>query len=297
MFLETTVQNLKEHIQWCVAELVLNLDEVDISDWEGRKTNTVMVRAMTRGQMIHHEISRTVKHISVIACISAARDSFTPYIITSQAQMSGQERLKKEGVRFGTNFVLMSNPRPYINVEIFLDYIRTVFLSNLAELWTLDAFTEENGVLLMDICPSHVTDHFIGLFTGARVRVITFARHTTQIFQVLDVTLFGVLKRRLAYELSFEDEKETVKFTMKVSRDFKQTMVEPNIWGAFQVIGFEFEFDTQAEPYRFLFNEEKLKQSEGFRELGRIGFPLDQLSSSRQRQKQNAKFNWINKQE
>jgi hypothetical protein len=53
---------------------------------------------------------------------------------------------------------------------------------------------------------------------------------------------------------------------MKVSDDFKQTMVEPNIWGAFQAIRFEFEFDPEAEPYQLLFNEEKLRQRAGFRE-------------------------------
>jgi hypothetical protein len=61
------------------------------------------------------------------------------------------------------------------------------------------------------------------------VRVRTFAPHTTQIFQVLDVTPFGVLKRRLGYTLPFEDEKETVTFILKRYHDFKQTMVEPNI--------------------------------------------------------------------
>jgi hypothetical protein len=84
---------------------------------------------------------------------------------------------------------------------------------------------------------------------------------------------------------------------MNVSRDFKQTMVEPNIWGAFRAIGFEFEFNSEAEPYRLLFSEEKLRQSEGFRELCSIDFPVDQLSRQRQRQRQNARFDWINKQE
>jgi hypothetical protein len=212
-----------------VAELVFNLDEVGISDWEEHKTKTetLIVPATMRGQTIHHEISRTVKHISVIACISAAGESLTLYIITSQARTSVSERLQTEGVRFSTDFVLRSNPSPSINAEIFLDYIRTVFLSNFAELRTLDGFTEETGVLLMNNCPSHVTDDIIGLLTEARVRVITFAPHTTQIFQILDVTLFGALKRRLTYKLPFEDEKDRVKFIMKVYHDFKQTTVEP----------------------------------------------------------------------
>jgi hypothetical protein len=146
-----TVQDLKQNIQRCAADLVFNLDEVGISDWEDRKTTTktktVIVPATMRGQTIHHEISRTVKHISVIACVSAAEESLTPYIITLQVPTSVQERLKKEGVRFSTDFVLRSNPSPYINTESFIDYIRTVFLPNLAELRTLDAFTEETGVL------------------------------------------------------------------------------------------------------------------------------------------------------
>jgi hypothetical protein len=141
----------------------------------------------------------------------------TPCIITSQAPTSVQERLKKEGVRFSTDFVLRSNPKPDINAEIFIDYIQMVFLPNLAQLRTLDGFAEETGVFLMDNCPSHVMDWSIGLLTEARVRDIPFAPHTTQIFLILDVTLFDVLKRRLGYKLPFEDEKETVKFIMKVS--------------------------------------------------------------------------------
>jgi hypothetical protein len=107
----------------------------------------------------------------------------------------------------------------------------------------------------------------IALLTKARVGVITIALHTTQIFQVLDVTQFGVLKRHTRYELSFGDEKSTAEVVKKGYHDFKQTMVEPNIWGAFQALGFEFGFDRTSEPYRLLFDEETLRESAGFREL------------------------------
>jgi hypothetical protein len=61
--------------------------------------------------------------------------------------------------------------------------------------------------------------------------------------------------------LPFENEEEIGKFLMNVYHHFKQTIVEPNTWGAFQAI--EFEFDTRSETYRLLFNEEKLRQSAG----------------------------------
>jgi hypothetical protein len=96
-----------------------------------------------------------------------------------------------------------------------------VVLSNLVELCALNEFAEEMTVLFMDNSSSHITSDMIGLFTEERVRVMTFAPHTTQIFQVLGVTLFDALKRHPKYELPFGDKKAGVKFLMKVSHDFE----------------------------------------------------------------------------
>jgi hypothetical protein len=90
---------------------------------------------------------------------------------------------------------------------------------------------------------------------------MTFAGHTTHIFQVLDLTLFGALKRRPRYELPFETDNSTVKLLMKVYNDFRQTMVPSNVWGAFHALVFD--YDTRREPSRLLFDEEKLRGSGG----------------------------------
>jgi hypothetical protein len=45
---------------------------------------------------------------------------------------------------------LKGRAKPYINAEIFLEYIRTAFLSILNELRSLEEFAEENAVRLMD---------------------------------------------------------------------------------------------------------------------------------------------------
>jgi hypothetical protein len=97
------------------------------------------------------------------------------------------------------------------------------------------------------------------------VRVITFAPHTTQIFQILDLIIFCVLKRRTGYPLPFENDNATAKFIMMVCRDFGGTMIQPNIRRAFQSLGFG--YDPKTEPYRLLFSEKKLRESAGFREL------------------------------
>jgi hypothetical protein len=94
---------------------------------------------------------------------------------------------------------LTARQKPYINAECFLDDIRKIFLPNLNELRTLEEFAEEDAVLLMDNCPSHVGEEILSLLRDARVRIITWVSHTTHIFQQLDICLFGVLKRKEQY--------------------------------------------------------------------------------------------------
>jgi hypothetical protein len=64
---------------------------------------------------------------------------------------------------------------------------------------------------------------------------------------------------------------------MKVSHDFRQTMVPLNVWGAFHALGLD--LDTRSEPYWLLFDQEKWRGSAGFREQSTADVPLNQSSS------------------
>jgi hypothetical protein len=64
----------------------------------------------------------------------------------------------------------------------------------LNELWESEEFEAREAVLLMDNCSPHVLDDIVAVLTNVRVRIITFAPHTTQVFQMLDVVLFDALK-------------------------------------------------------------------------------------------------------
>jgi hypothetical protein len=89
----------------------------------------------------------------------------------------------------------------------------------------------------------HITPGVVDLLSTARVRMVlvTFAPqpHTTQIFQVLDLTLSRVLKRPGQYQLLLIDDAGSVRLMKKMyhDHDFQMTITGPNIWGAFQRIG------------------------------------------------------------
>jgi hypothetical protein len=72
---------------------------------------------------------------------------------------------------------------PALPLDIILSHVKLFWFSGLAQ---------EITVLLIDDCSAHVSDDVTRIRTEARVRGITFAPHTTQVFHVFVLTLFGV---------------------------------------------------------------------------------------------------------
>jgi hypothetical protein len=128
VFLDETISCLREFVQRMKAELILNLDEVGMSDWEDRKDKKVVVAQALDGQTIHHRVSRNVRHISIISCVGTGGESLTPYVVTSQDSKRVRERLKSRRVRLGVDFVLRYRSKPYVNGEFCLEYINIIFI-------------------------------------------------------------------------------------------------------------------------------------------------------------------------
>jgi hypothetical protein len=62
----------------------------------------------------------------------------------------------------------------------------------------------------------------IALLTGARARIVMFVPHATQIFPVLDMVLFGALKKHATSLTLLDEEQPAVAFLMKIYHDYKK---------------------------------------------------------------------------
>jgi hypothetical protein len=87
----------------------------------------------------------------------------------------------------------------------------------------------EDATFLIDNCPSHLTSDIVDFLNTAKVRVITFAAHTTQILQRLRLILFGIFKREGKGHLPFGNLETRVDFVYKVYTKTAKTLTLSNI--------------------------------------------------------------------
>jgi hypothetical protein len=83
VFHDAEIEGFQHHVHGSCAELVFNLDEVGMSEWEERHQRKVIVPSAMRGQTIFHGIHRQLKHMSVVACISAPGEHMAPFFVCS----------------------------------------------------------------------------------------------------------------------------------------------------------------------------------------------------------------------
>jgi hypothetical protein len=200
-------------------------------------------------------------------------------------------------MQIGQHLILKHRDKRYVKAKLFEDYLCSVLLPHLMITRIVKDLRKEEAVPLTDNCSPHITPGVIELISTARMRVVVVAfapqPDTTQIFQVLDLTLFGVLKRRGQYQLALDDDAVSARFTRKVYRDhdFRMPMVEPNTRGAFR--GIRVKYSVVYGVQRVSLDETTLRESEALTEPLDINFPVGNLSPRRQ----SCKTRWINEPE
>jgi hypothetical protein len=203
--------------------------------------------------------------MSVICCVSAVGESLTPFVLSSQVNDEVIEKLKIEGFRMGVDMVPEHRQKAYVTATLFQQYVASVLVPFIERLRTNREFTGKSAIVLMDNCFVHMRPDVLAALRDRNVKMITFPPHTTQIFQTLDLCLFGVFKRKMQYKLPFTNNKLSVNFIRSAFHGLKQTFVPDNVRSAFKLLGLEYNIDQI--PYTLLFRKDKLGRSQGFQEI------------------------------
>jgi hypothetical protein len=140
----------------------------------------------------------------------------------------------------------------------------------------------------MDDCSAHVTPELFRLLGENHIKIVTFAPHTTNIFQALDPSFFGVPKTKEKFWMDQDDDKTFTTTRYKLVRQFHSVVTPENIRGSFVRAGSS--YSIGAIPYVLEFSRERMIESAGSRQVWEFDIPLESLSMRRQK----AQFGFVN---
>jgi hypothetical protein len=155
VFLERTIDNIKQYMHGQVFELVFNLDEIGYSDWEDHCKKCVIVLMVFKGPLIHHKLTGSTRHVTTLVSVTAAGDLLPPYLVI--AQKLNQE-FHSSGLVLGKYAVIVENRSPYANQQLFADYVNRVFLPFPRKVRTNRLLSSRLAELLMANCQCHMGD-------------------------------------------------------------------------------------------------------------------------------------------
>lgn len=269
------------------AELIYNIDETGFSDWEERRPKTVIVPSEISEDDLHYPINRGIRHVTLVATVSGGGDAYFPLAVTSEPELQGIFDL---GIRQDIDLCLKVGNSNYITKEIFNDHILKKFIP---QVQSDREFCEDDSlpaILFIDNCSSHLDDELLRKLAENLILVISYPSHSSHIFQVLDLLLFGVLKKHKKSIPKNDQVSPKIDHLYRVFHAYELSTCSTTIRSSFKKAGFDY-YQKDGKNYLKL-NRSKIENSGNFKEVWNINYPEEKLSPRRRAQKRG----WLNKQ-
>jgi hypothetical protein len=97
--------------------------------------------------------------------------------------------------------VLEHRQKAYVSATPFQQYVTSILIPFIERRRTNPEFTDKSAILLMDNCSIYTRPEVVATLRDHNMKLITFPPHTAQIFQNLDLCVFGVFKRKMQEKL------------------------------------------------------------------------------------------------
>jgi hypothetical protein len=267
------------------AELVFNIDESGLSDWEERKRKDVIVSTELEPGDLHYGVDRAIRHQTLVCLISASGDAYCPLVISNDRRVLG---IFEKGVRPGIDLRITIQTSPYITTELFEQYIQEVFIPSLTSNREIPGCQGKPAILFLDNVRAHCSDRLMRELARLRVLVVTYPPHTSQMFQVLDRLLFGRLKLAKKHLVRDLEESAQLDHVIRVFKAYELATTSMTIRASFQHTGFDYE--QRDGIWYLILNDQRLRAYPEFREVWEIDYPEESLSNRRRQQV----WGWLN---
>jgi hypothetical protein len=192
------------------------------------------------------------------------------------------------GFRDGIDLRIQIAPSPYITTDIFVHYLRDVLIPVVESNRRLPGCRKKPSILFCDNCRCHCSDEILQELANHGILVLTYPPHTSHLFQVLDVLLFGRLKAAKKYLPRGEIPSPQVDHVMRVFRAYEMATTSTTIRSSWERAGFGFQ-KRDGTLYLYV-HEQRIRNGDEFAEVWRIDHDEANLSARRRQQQ----WGWIN---
>jgi hypothetical protein len=195
--LERYINLMKEYVLLVPTELIFNIDESGFSDWEDRKSKSILIPIEARRTTLNYPVSRKIRQQTFVCCVTAVGDAYCALVLSAQpaARAVFQYQVREE-----IDLQIEIVPSPYATSVIFERYVDTVLIPAVEANRELPGCAEKPAIFFWDNSSSHISESILRKLACHGV-VITYPPHTSHVFQVLDVLLFGIMKRSKMYQM------------------------------------------------------------------------------------------------
>jgi hypothetical protein len=286
-YLDKYINPIKACIPLVPSELIFNLDESGLSDWEERKSRAVLVKAEAADQPLHYPVDCGIRHHTLLCCISASGDAYCPLLLSlSRAVL----RIYEKGVRENIDLQIKIVDSLYVTREIFIEYVCSILIPTVKSNRLLPGCQNKPAILFCDNCASHCSDEVKWELAEHRILLITYPPHTSHIFQVIDTLLFGRLKAEKKCLLRNLNLGRDLDHVMRIFRAYELATTSLTVRSSWEKTGFGFE---QRDGTWYLYvNETKVRSFPKFAEVWALNNPEESLSVRKRQQV----WGWINQQ-
>jgi hypothetical protein len=200
------------------AELIFNLGETGLSDWEERKTKPVIILSHASSSTLHYPIDRAIRHHTLHCCVSASGDAYSPLLLAPHPKA---RRIFEKGIRENIDMKLEIRQIPYVDAELFNQYIKEIFIPAVAANRELSGCVNKPAILFCDNCASHCSEEILRELVRNGILALAYPLHTSHLCQVLDALLFSRLKMFKKYLPKDDNEDRDNSHILRIFRAYK----------------------------------------------------------------------------
>lgn len=83
LYLDRYITLIKVWVPLVPVDLIFNLDETNLSDWEQRKAKPIFVPITMNNSLLHCPTDRGIRHATLLCCILESGDAYCPLLVCS----------------------------------------------------------------------------------------------------------------------------------------------------------------------------------------------------------------------